>query len=200
MADNSSLLKGVELKTGKNKNSILTAIFSEQIQCSTFCKWGGSHMGKVLIYLFKTKKLETQKTWHPENSSGWSIWNGKTRFLYDVSNTNQANIFKSVKISHTEYRTLSSTHSDTFSIVRTHLDGAEPVCSTVFPVVSILWITRWSKTIFFLALSRISSSTDPFVTRRYIFTCKRWERSKMQGRGSLPAWVPKCQHTVLFIL
>ena len=46
----------------------------------------------------------------------------------------------------------------------------ELLSSTVRPVVSILWMTRWSKTIFFFALSMMSSSTVPLVTSRYIFT------------------------------
>jgi len=44
---------------------------------------------------------------------------------------------------------------------------------TVRPVVSIRWITRWSSTIFFLALSMMSSSTLLFVTNRYTLTCTR---------------------------
>lgn len=53
----------------------------------------------------------------------------------------------------------------------TYLVFPELLSSTVRPVVSILWMTRWSNTIFFFALSMMSSSTVPLVTSRYIFTC-----------------------------
>ena len=39
---------------------------------------------------------------------------------------------------------------------------------------SYLCMTRWSRTIFFLALSMISSSTLDLVTSRYTFTCSFW--------------------------
>ena len=51
-------------------------------------------------------------------------------------------------------------------VPRPPADLAGSVESTVRPVVSILWMTRWSRTIFFLALSTISSSTLLLVTRR----------------------------------
>ena len=52
-----------------------------------------------------------------------------------------------------------------------YLEGAALRLSTVRPVVSMLWMTRWSNTIFCFALSTIVSSTLCFVTSRYTLTC-----------------------------
>lgn len=50
--------------------------------------------------------------------------------------------------------------------IEAHFELPEVLSSIVRPVVSILCMTRWSSTIFFFALSIISSSTVPFVTSR----------------------------------
>mmetsp|Transcript_25148 Transcript_25148/g.86125 ORF Transcript_25148/g.86125 Transcript_25148/m.86125 type:complete len:249 (-) Transcript_25148:1693-2439(-) len=46
--------------------------------------------------------------------------------------------------------------------------------TTVRPVVSMRWMTRWSSTIFLLARSRMSSSTLLLVMKRYMFTVSFW--------------------------
>ena len=57
--------------------------------------------------------------------------------------------------------------------------------------MSILWITRWSSTIFFLARSTMSSSTLLFVTNRYTLTYTHTETFSPTYHISITA-VLKC--------
>lgn len=131
--------------------------------------------GKIFIQLLaKDIVTHTQVVW---------LWIGRTLWLYRPTFSHSILLYSSLPLfpyymySLMKPSPLPPHFSGCFVVpehlwthffrVSTYAEGADGVLeSTFLPVVSILWITRWSKTILRLALSMMSSSTLPLDTKR----------------------------------